>query len=48
MVESDVDCLQFLILLCILMLVELSTACVFLTYSREVGNVACIIIDAYL
>ena len=48
MVESDVDCLQFFVLLCILMLVELSMACVFLIYSREVGNVARIIIDAYL
>ena len=46
--ESDVYCLQLIVMLCILMLVELSMACVFLVYSREVGDVARIIIDAYL
>lgn len=39
--ECDLLWFQFFVLLFILMLVELAMACVFLVYSREVGEFIC-------
>lgn len=45
--KSNFPDFQFFILLFILMLVELAMACVFLVYSREVGEFICVLCNHF-